>query len=52
MEAYYEFGIDFSKIGKACKGIVEYAGIHPVTGEPLHWKYTDQMTNINNSFIA
>ena len=52
MEAYYELGIDFSSIGKACKGIAEYAGIHPITGEPLHWMYVDEMNNINNSFIA
>lgn len=52
MEAYYEFGIDFSSIGKACKGLAEYAGIHPITGEPLHWIYTDTINNINNSSIA
>lgn len=52
MEAYYELGIDFSGIGKACKGIVEYAGIHPVTGNPLHWMYADQMNNIHNSSVA
>lgn len=52
MEAYYELGIDFSRIGKACKGLAGYAGIHPVTGEPLHWIYADQINHINNSFIA
>ena len=52
MEAYYELGVDFSSIGKACKGLIEYAGIHPTTGEPLHWIYVDKINNINNSSIA
>jgi hypothetical protein len=52
MEVYYEFGIDFSRIGKVCKGLAGHAGVHPVTGEPLHWVYVDQMDNIDNSFVA
>lgn len=28
-----------SHISEAIKGTRKYAGIHPVTGEPLHWKY-------------
>lgn len=52
MEAYYELGIDFSSIGKACKGIIKTAGIHPITGEPLHWMYVDEMNNMNNSSVA
>ena len=51
-EAYYELGIDPSRIGKVCKGLAGYAGLHPVTGEPLHWIYADQMNNMNNSFVA
>lgn len=39
MEAYKELGVDFSQIGKACKGKLKSAGKHPETGEPLHWKY-------------
>lgn len=51
MEAYYEFGIDFSRIGKVCKGLANYAGLHPITGEPLHWVYVDQTCDIDKSSI-
>lgn len=34
-------GIDSSTILKTCKGIRKTAGKHPVTKEPLHWKFID-----------
>lgn len=34
-------GVDDSSITKACKGIRQSAGKHPVTNEKLHWKYIE-----------
>jgi len=34
---------DISSIGKCCKGVAKTAGRHPVTNEPLTWKYRDDL---------
>ena len=40
-----EYGINFTGIVHCCKGDYKSAGKHPVTGEPLCWKYVyDQVT--------
>ena len=39
IKAGQKYGIDNSSISKVCRGIRNYAGIHPQTGEQLHWKY-------------
>lgn len=44
-----KYGVDHSNIIKCCKGKQGYAGLHPVTGEKLHWIYADEM---NNSSVA
>jgi group I intron endonuclease len=41
-------GIWGSNIGACCRGIYNYAGKHPDTGEPLHWYYTDSLTQQND----
>ena len=38
-EAERQTGIDRSSIIKCCKGRQKSAGKHPITGEPLLWKY-------------
>ena len=48
-EADDKYGIHKADIAKCCKGKLASAGKHPVTGEKLHWIYTDEM---NNSSIA
>lgn len=42
-------GICASNITMCCSGKIQSAGRHPITGEKLHWKYTDE---INNSSVA
>ena len=42
-------GVQQSGISRCCNGKQEYAGVHPQTGEKLHWIYTDIT---NNSFVA
>jgi group I intron endonuclease len=37
-----------SNIGACCRGDYNYAGKHPITGEPLHWCYTDSITKQND----
>ena len=32
-------GICYTSVSRACKGIRKSAGKHPITNEPLHWKY-------------
>lgn len=34
---------DGSSIGKCCKGVSKTAGRHPITNEPLTWKYRDDL---------
>ena len=34
-------------IGQVCLGHKKSAGKHPITGEKLHWKYADEITNHN-----
>lgn len=48
-EAFEKYGIDHSNIIKCCKGKQGFAGRHPITGEKLHWVYTDET---NNSSVA
>lgn len=48
-EAEDKYGIHKADIAKCCKGKLKSAGKHYITGEKLHWIYTDE---INNSFIA
>lgn len=36
---------DGSYIGKCCKGIVQSAGVHPETNEPLCWRYVENNQN-------
>lgn len=36
-----KYNIDCSQIIKCCKDTAKSAGKHPITGEPLHWKYAD-----------
>lgn len=31
-----------STISRVCKGKQKYAGVHPITGEPLRWMYYDE----------
>jgi len=38
-KAGQKYGIDNSSISKVCRGQRNYAGNHPDTGIPLHWKY-------------
>lgn len=42
-----EYGINFTGIVHCCKGDYKSAGKHPVTGEPLRWKYVYDQT-LNN----
>ena len=37
----------YQMIGQVCLGHRKSAGRHPVTGEKLHWKYADEITNHN-----
>lgn len=39
-----KYNIDCSQIIKCCKGVAKSAGKHPVTREPLHWRYIDENT--------
>ena len=38
-EAGRKYNIDNSSISKVCRKQRQYAGIHPVTFQPLHWEY-------------
>ena len=40
--AFDKYGISPNGISCCCNGRQQTAGIHPVTGEPLHWKYVDE----------
>ena len=48
-EAQDKYGVYKADIAKCCKGKLKSAGKHPVTGEKLHWVYTDE---IDNSSVA
>ena len=37
----------YQMIGQVCLGHRKSAGKHPTTGEKLHWKYADEITNHN-----
>lgn len=37
----------YQMIGQVCLGHRKSAGKHPATGEKLHWKYADEITNHN-----
>lgn len=39
LQAYKVLGIDYSSISKACRGLRQSAGKHPITGDKLHWEY-------------
>lgn len=38
-----KYGFNTSNIAACCRGKLKYCGKHPVTGEPLHWKYIDKI---------
>ena len=48
-EAQDKYEINGSSIARCCLRKLQSAGKHPITGEKLHWVYTDEM---NNSFVA
>lgn len=48
-EAELKYGINHGHIAQCCKGNRKSAGKHYITGEKLHWAYTD---NIDNSSVA
>jgi group I intron endonuclease len=41
-DAKRQTGVDSSDIRKCCKGLKNYAGRHPVTGQKLHWISLDK----------
>lgn len=43
IDAEIKYGINHSNIAACCRGKIKSAGKHPVTGEPLHWKYIDKI---------
>ena len=47
-EAQNKYGICKDYICACCSGKQKSAGKHPVTGEPLHWIYADNLTLQNN----
>ena len=44
-EAYIKYGFSRTNITECCKGNRKSCGRHPITGEKLHWVYTDEMDN-------
>lgn len=38
-----------SHISDVCKGKRKTCGKHPITNEPLHWKYVDEEEKENNA---
>ena len=43
MDVENKYGFNHSNIAACCRGKTKSAGKHPVTGEPLHWKYIDEI---------
>lgn len=41
-EVQNKYGISRDGVAKCCKGKQKTAGKHPITGEKLHWVYTDE----------
>lgn len=40
---------DNSCLSKCAKGKTKYCGIHPITGEKLHWKYLKDMEDLHTN---
>lgn len=44
-EAEMKYGVNHGSIAACCRGKRKSAGLHPITGEKLHWVYVDEMNN-------
>lgn len=42
IDAENKYGFNHSNIAACCRGKIKSTGKHPITGEPLHWKYIDK----------
>jgi hypothetical protein len=42
IDVFDKYGISPQGVSCCCNGRQQTAGVHPVTGEPLHWRYVDE----------
>lgn len=46
VEVENKYGINAGNVRSCCKGNLKSAGKHPITGEKLHWCYTENLDNM------
>ena len=51
MAAKDKYGFNPESIGMCCSGKYKSSGKHPITGEPLEWKYIYDKTKKNGEFV-